>query len=250
MALAHEKVSMIGHTGLAYWNPVAASEIERNLQMLTLTPDDRALDVGCGRAELLLRLIERYQCHGIGVDTSAPALSIADSEAARRLPAGLLELRNERFRRENFADATFEFVACVGATHALGNLKRSVRTLRSLLTPDGFLLVGEGYWKQTPAAAYLAFLDAEADDMGSHRGNLTLFRDEGFTVVSAHETTESAWQRYEDSYARNIETYVKKWPQDPDSSALSERIRSWRHAYLSWGHDTLGFGLYLLRPTP
>ena len=42
-------------------------------------------------------------------------------------------------------------------------------------------------------------------------------------------------------------SHVRANPHDPDAQAMLERIRPWREAYLRWGRDTLGFGLYLFR---
>ena len=46
---------------------------------------------------------------------------------------------------------------------------------------------------------------------------------------------------------RLVERYARNNPDDPDCPAMVTRIRRWRDAYLRWGRDTLGFGLYLFQ---
>ncbi len=48
----------------------------------------RVLDVGCGKAEALLRLAERYGVNGVGVDGNAAFIAEARQQAEQRLPHG------------------------------------------------------------------------------------------------------------------------------------------------------------------
>ena len=56
-----EKLSAIAHRQHVYCNPFAPERIERIIELLRLAPDDRAVDFGCGKAELAIRLIERFE---------------------------------------------------------------------------------------------------------------------------------------------------------------------------------------------
>ena len=58
---------------------------------------------------------------------------------------------------------------------------------------------------------------------------------------------DDEWDEYEWRYARPVETFVAENPDGPDAEEMLRKIRTWRDAYLRWGRDTLGFGLYLLR---
>ena len=62
--------------------------MDRVLALLDAKPGERALDVGCGKAEVLLRLIERYGVKGVGVDTNPAFLEQARTGLARRAPHG------------------------------------------------------------------------------------------------------------------------------------------------------------------
>ena len=54
------KYVAIAHRDHDYCNPVSATKFERILDLMPLDACSRVLDLGCGRAELSLRIIERY----------------------------------------------------------------------------------------------------------------------------------------------------------------------------------------------
>lgn len=247
VAFDPRKFTIIAHGDLPLWNPVTPEHIDTWVDGLGLSAGSRILDVGCGRAEFLLRTVERSGCQGTGVDHLIPVVDAARTEAARRGLGDRIVLHGESFDRERFDDDSFDLIACIGATHAVSDFEQALRVLAPLARPGGHLLVGEGYWRQDPPPEYLAFLGAEPDELLTHEGNLAIARSLDLEVVRSHRATDAEWSRYEDTYHDNVQRYVAENPQDPESGAMKLRIDNWREAYLRWGRDTLGFGLYLLR---
>ena len=72
-----QKFSAIAHRDHDYCNPISATKIERLLDLLPLDETSRALDLGCGRAELALRIIERFGSPVIAVEHSSLMLDAA-----------------------------------------------------------------------------------------------------------------------------------------------------------------------------
>jgi SAM-dependent methyltransferase len=247
VALSRERYSAIGHTGMAFWNPVGEALLDDWIAALPLDAGSRVLDVGCGRGELLVRLIERHACSGVGVDNSSVVIALGREQLARRLPAAACDLRCVAFDPDDFAPHSLDLACCVGSTHAVGSYTDALETLFELVKPGGLLLLGEGYWRKAPDPGYLAFLQSSREELSSHAGNIELAEDLGLETVRACETPEADWARYEDGYAANIYEYLTDHPDDPDAVTMRQRIDAWRNAYLRWGRDTLGFGLYLFR---
>lgn len=247
MALDRCKLTRIGHGDLPYWNPLAPEVLEHWTAGLGLGPDHRVLDVGCGRGELLIRLVERFGCAGVGVDPHPEALVLARAEAARRIPGGRLELRAGGFDPQEFEPASFELGVCVGATQAFEGFETGLWSLREQVRPGGHVLIGEGYWKREPVSEYLELLGCEVGDLHSHLVNIRLAEEASLEVLQARETSEVEWAAYEDGYTRRVLAWADAHPDDPDTPRFREHIEAWRAGYLAWGHDTLGFGLYLLR---
>jgi cyclopropane fatty-acyl-phospholipid synthase-like methyltransferase len=239
------RFSFIAHGNLPVWNPVGTEHLERYVARLALPPGGQVLDVGCGRGYLLRRIVSEYDVTAIGVDSSPFAIGAA----TRDMPAhvtGRITLLEQAFDEREFAPSSIDLVICIGSMHVLGNYVATLRAARRLLRPGGKLLVGEGYWKTAPSSDYLTFMQMSAAEKTTHEGNQLAAIAEGLRLVSSSECSVEEWDAYEERYAENVESYVANYPDDPDIGAMLERIRPWREAYLRWGRDTLGFGLYLL----
>ncbi len=229
------------------WNPLPRDETLRIADAVEIGPASRVLDVGCGRAELLIRILERTGASGVGVDDWPHAIASARASAAGRVPPDRLDLREERFEPARFEASSFDAALCTGATHALGGLRPALGELHRMLVPGGTAIVGEGHWMREPDSGYLAFLGTTRDELTDHTGNLRAARDAGFDVVRSVVSETSDFDAYENRYAAHVERFFADNPDDPDATAFLARIRAWRAAYLRWGRETLGFALYVLR---
>ena len=239
------RFTTIAHRDHAICNPISSEKTDRVLALLDLPPGARVLDVGCGKAEMLMRLIERYGCSAVGVDTNAEFLAEARARAFDRGVAGQLELIEGEIAAQKLEKESFDSALCVGATHAYGDLASTLAALRELVKPGGKLLVGEGFWMQKPDAAYLKALGAKAKDYGDHAANVAAGVEAKLTYLYSAVAGADDLDHYEGLYNRAVETWCVENPKDPDHDAARKRIREWRDAYLQWGRDTLGFGLYL-----
>lgn len=248
-----DRYSFIAHAERAYCNPISTAKAERLIDLLALPAGARVIDIGCGKCELLIRLVERYDVRAVGVDRSARFTDEGRKRAQERISADCLTVHTtdaEPFLKEHAGRAPgtgFAFAACVGSTHALGGLVPTLGTLAELVEPGGLVLVGEGYWKQPPTREYLEALGATESDYQTHAGNIQLCVDAGLVPIHACTASEDDWDEYEWAYLRGIEEHVRAHPEDAEGSAMLGRARGWRDVVAKWGRDTLGFGLYLCR---
>lgn len=241
------KYTTIAHSRHVFYNPMGPERADNLLGLLDLSPGDRVLDVGCGRAELLVRAIERYGIAGTGIDTNADFLDRARVAAEGRVPEGALTLLNLAAASFAPGDGAFAAAICTGSTHAYGGYAETLRALSRLVRSRGRILVGEGFWKREPDPEYLAALGAAPDELMSHEGNIVVGEGVGLRLMHVATSSLEEWDHFEGLYARTVEEYASAHPEDPDSGAMGERIARWRDAYVRWGRDTLGFGLYLFR---
>lgn len=269
MTIDRRKLTAIGHADHVICNPVSPSKVDEVLDLMDLPPGARVLDAGCGKAEILMRLIEKRggEVRGFGVDLNAAFLDEARRGAASRVPAGSLELVESDvaayLRGEAAGDRVgsggdrpgrtvpepFDAALCTGSTHAFQGYRQTLRALARVVRPGGQVLIGEGYWRKDPEEGYLKAIGATRAEFTDHAGNVACAVEEGLVPLYSTVSSGDEWDRYEGLYLRAVERYVSTHPEDPDSSGLRDHIRRWRDAYLRWGRDTLGFGLYLFRKT-
>lgn len=241
------KFTTIAHRNHRLCNPLDPAVLERALDGLGLTAFDRVIDIGCGKAALLVDLAVRHRIVGLGVDINAAFLAEGRALAERHGAAAVVTLEEARAADLDLAPASFALALCIGSTHALGGYPETLRAFARLVRPGGHALVGQGYWKRPPDPEYLERLGATADEMTTHEGNLAAGVAAGLDGAGAWISSDDDWDRYEGLYADTVERHVAAHPEDPDAPAMLERIRRWRETYRRWGRDTLGFGLYRFR---
>ncbi len=215
------------------------------LGLLDLQPGARVLDVGCGKAEMLIRLIERFSVRGVGIDPNEEFLREARTRLAERAPTSDLTLYASLAADVPLADNAFDAGLCIGSTHAFGGYAATLQALGRVVRSGGQILIGEGYWRREPDPGYLAALDTTRDEFTDHAGNVAAGVAAGLIPLYSCVSSEDDWDHYEGLYCRAVERFVAAHPDDVDADAMRTRIRWWRDVYQRWGRDTLGFGLYL-----
>lgn len=238
------RYSTIAHHHHLFCSPLSPATVDAVIQLMDLPRRARVLDVGCGKAEMLIRAIERCAGTGVGIDPNPAFLHEAADRAEGRLPDGAIAFYCARFEDVALERGSFDAVMCVGSTHAVGGYPRALAPLAALVRPGGIVVAGEGYWKQKPAPGYLAVLDGAEDEFTTHAGNAAVGVEQGLMQRFAIESSEEEWDAYEGLYSETVERFAAEHPDDPDHDAMLARIRPWRQAYLTWGRATLGFGVY------
>lgn len=245
----YKRLSHIAHSTHILYNPLGEQKLDRVFGLVPLASDSRVVDFGAGRCETLIRLVERYDCSALAVETDQTFVDLAHKEAAIRIPGKRLRIVCQEATR--FLDANpacnFDLALCIGATHAFGTYRDTLEHLKACVRPGGWLLVAECYWKQRPSPEYLSFLELEESVYDTHEGNVRTAEQLGLVPLWASVASDDEWDEYEWRYRMNVENFAQDNPDDPDHDAMLERIRAWSHVYLTWGRATLGFGLYLFR---
>jgi len=228
--------SRIAHGELRLWNPLSEAALDEAIALLEPPPGGRVLDVACGRAEVLLRVADRFDVDATGYDTDAALIESG--------PPGLdLQVRDSP------PPGPFDVVLCIAASHALGGFPDALHVLAELVRAGGEVLLGEGYWRQPPSSEYLEALGAaSADELPDYSGLMRAAEAAGLTPLHAAVASESDWDRYEWRLILNAERWAAAHPADPGAEILLERARHARaRMTMPGGRETLGFALVLLR---
>jgi SAM-dependent methyltransferase len=239
------RFSRIAHSFLPVAAPLDRGALHDVLKLLPLDTESSVLDVGCGRAALLIDLLIDRGVRGTGVDCDGDVLRIARATAEARGCADRLTLV-ETMALELVNDALFDLTLCVGASHALGGPVAALERLARWTRPGGYALWGEGFWRRDPDPAYLAAIGSSKHDLAAHHENAATAHERGWSVLWSAVTSDSCWDEYEGLYRMGMARYLAEHPEDPEASAFRERSERWYDSYLRWGRETMGFALYLL----
>lgn len=201
-------------------------------------PAETILDIGCGKGAALKAL----GGHGIGIEHNP----IFAEEAKRNNPEAQIWQEDAKACLDVIA-AIPDLILCLGASQAIGTPAEALARFAKIAPAGGYILFGDGYWRQTPGSEYLTFLSAEESDMGTFTDCIRLGEEMGLEAKESRETTDAEWAAYEESYQQAVLDWCRANPDDPEASAFEARIKGWRDAYLRWGKDTLGFGIHLFR---
>jgi ubiquinone/menaquinone biosynthesis C-methylase UbiE len=243
------RYSAIAHQSHTFYNPVNSSKIDKVIELLDLKDNDKVIDIGAGKGEILFRIIERYRAKCIAIEKYVGFTEQLQVNAEKRGVLNNIEIITKDAKAAmKTINEPFEAAICIGSTHALGGLHETLDTLRKCVKKGGYVLIGEGYWKQQPCKEYLEALGgAEESELLTHFENVKAGENLGLIPLWSYTANEDEWDEYEWLYSMSIENYCCEHPEDPDRDAMLQKIRTWRSTYLKWGRDTLGFGIYLFR---
>ena len=234
----------ITHRDHVVCNPLSVEKVDELVRLLDLPAGARVLDIACGKAEILVRISERYECAGIGVDISPYAASDARDRAGLRVP-GELEIVEQDGAEFKAEPASFDLAMCVGASWTFGGYPGTLGALVRWVRPGGLVLVGEPFWKKDPASEYVEATGMERSLFRDHKGNVSAGLEQGLTLLYTVASSEDDWDRYHGLTWRAGERWAAANPGDPDREAVLARLRTARDHYLRWERDLFGWALYL-----
>jgi len=76
----------ITHREHVFCNPMSEEKFKQLISLLRLQPGARVLEIATGKGEFIIRLAERYNINGIGVDLSPYCIADAKMKHNGRVP--------------------------------------------------------------------------------------------------------------------------------------------------------------------
>lgn len=137
---------------LNFNSPMTDQTADNLVDQLTVADPAHILDVGCGWAELLLRLLAACpDATGHGIDHDEVLIERAKGNAADRDLSSRVTFSAELGQVE-----PADLVLNIGAEHVFGTLDQALVELRQLVRPGGRLLFGTQFWEKPPHAALIS----------------------------------------------------------------------------------------------
>jgi cyclopropane fatty-acyl-phospholipid synthase-like methyltransferase len=237
----------ITHRDHLICNPTSAAKLDELVERLPLQPGARVLDVACGKAEALLRIVERHQASGVGVDISTYEVAEAHRRIAARGLEGRAVVINMDGAKHDTEPQSFDLAMCIGATWVWDGYAGTIEALKRKVVPGGLIAIGEPFKMREPDPEYAAAEPELAATLATHADNVAMAQQAGLTFLYAIVSSQDDWDRYEHLQTRAAELYAIEQPDDPDVPELLRRRREADERYLTWGRDTLNWAVYLFR---
>jgi SAM-dependent methyltransferase len=159
-----------------WWYRGRRRVIRSELDKLPLPAHSQVLDAGCGSGRTLQELEDYGEVHGIELSPEA-------AEVARRRGCG--EVRVGRLEELPWEDATFDLVTCLDVIEHTPDDRATLRELRRVTKPGGWLLVTvpayQALWSTHDVANHhyrrygRAMLRSAAQDAGWRVARMTSF---------------------------------------------------------------------------
>jgi hypothetical protein len=223
--------SRIAHEGMAIMNPLSSEKLDEAIDAMGYIDGSIAIDLGCGKGELLDRLELRY-VGGVGVDVSRRLVDERGSHDFEFIEADVTTFETTD---------RFDIAASIGSPATLEQLV-------GLVESGGYVLYGDGYWRREPDAAYLAALGATREELSDYAGTVAAGEELGLVPLHAVVASIDDFDRYEWAWSRNGERYAAAHPDEPGVAEFLAWIRAGRRRYVDLGgRETLGFGLFVFR---
>lgn len=238
-----EKYNEIAHHNLNYCSPINDEMVDEISYLMRLTPGMTVVDLGCAKAEILIRMANICQVQAFGADASEPYLRSAQEAIAQRAPAADISLVQQDTNSYTYEPESFDAVMCVNSSELYQSYDKAIMEISKFAKPGGMVLMGDYYWRneqhpelEDPFALTKNYVDA-----------IEIGLQEGLTPLFASVCTKVDLDRYIWSQSYAVEMYAVDNPDDSDNPAMLERARRMRNMYIEYGHETLGFGLFLFR---
>jgi cyclopropane fatty-acyl-phospholipid synthase-like methyltransferase len=237
------RFTTIAHAGRAILGPLDDADLDRIVADLPAGP--QALDIGCGKGELLVRLALRG-ARGAGVDHNPWYLAAARARAAAAGVDGRIHWHTVDARTDPPAGPV-DLVACIGASDAVGGPPRAPDALAGMVRPGGTIVLGELFWSVVPDAALVTGFGIHPGDIVTEAETLDRMTAAGLEVVAVHAASSAAWERYEAEYAAAVTAWAEAHPHDPDHDPFLHRAAIMRGSWDVWRRASMGFLTVVLR---
>jgi len=238
----------ITHREHIFCNPMSVEKFEELIGLLRLRSGARVLEIATGKGEFIIRLAERYDIEGTGIDLSPYFVSYAEEKREKRVPDArlrFLEMDGADYQPEE--GKAFDLVTCIGASWIYSGHRGTLTALNRMAAPGSWVVVGEPFWRQDPADEFLKAIGEKKGTYGTHEENAAVGRELGLELVYTLVSNQDDWDRYEGLQWYAAEEWASKNQDDPDVGELLKQVRGNRENYLRWARDTFGWAIYVFR---
>ncbi len=228
---------------------MSAERLDALAERLALAPGARIVELGSGKAALLIRLLRRWPgTSAEGFDRNPWFMTEARTAAVEAGVADRLSLIDTDSPGALLAGRSVDLAIAMGATGIVGEQAETIAFLASIVVPGGQVVFGDGAWVVEPDPAGLAAFGMAREELADGAdGFADLGRAAGLEPVVVELVTTGEWDAYELAYAGAVEAWAAANPGDPERAAFEARAAGMRASYAGWRRASMGFAIGVFR---
>jgi len=237
-----------GHTFLDFNAPLSDARAKELISGLQPLGGRQIVDLGCGWADLLLRILAAEPtATGVGIDSDAAAIERGRRNATERGLADRISLQDG-----DVTDWTqpADVLISIGSSHAWGGdwnaSARALLSIRDRLRPGGRLLFGDAFWERTPTAAALDGLGAAPGELPLLAGLVDLALTTGYRPLAVSVADIDEWDSFESRFCAGRERWLLEHPDAPNAAEVRAVVDQHRNGWLYGYRGYLGFAYLTL----
>jgi SAM-dependent methyltransferase len=201
-----------------FQNPTSEEKLDLAMDYCAIRDGMKILDVGCGKGWLARRLAKRFRVWVTGLEINPMSVS----EARRLAAAEDLKDRIEivegpalDFRAE---PESFDVVACIGASFALGGFEPALDWMSEKTKPGGLIAIGEVFARVLPLPHNLP--SERYPEARSLWTTVEKIRERGLTTRGIVESSIDDWNHYHSLHWQAALDWAQENPDAPDTGRL------------------------------
>jgi SAM-dependent methyltransferase len=229
---------------LTFNAPLSDARADALAARLAAARPAEVLDVGCGWAELLLRVLQRApEATGLGVDTDDEALERGRAAAAARGLAGRVRLEHAT---AGSVTTPADLVISIGASHAYGTLDEALEALSRLVRPGGRLVFGEGLWDPHAVTGDPDLIWDDLPELPELGVLVDMAMAAGLRPLWIESSSRDELDAFESGFLADDEEWLLTHPDHPDAEAVRARADDHRQRWLHGYRNNFGFAFLTL----
>lgn len=230
-------------------NPVSLTKIMRLAQICDVDEFTRVLDLACGKGEMLCQWALHHGIKGTGVDISETFIREAKERSDELNVWSQLNFDVSDAKDYVQPFHAYDIVSCIGATWIGGGLVGTLKMMTDALKDptDGYLLVGDVFWKKEPTPMVCSELGIQKDYIPNLAGILDRFDEAGVELLEMLISNDDEWDDYYTTQWMTVSRFLRQNPDFEKADELREWIDHQRRIYLTYDREYLGWGMFVTR---
>ena len=243
---------ILSFDGEASLHPGGVFSTERLFQKLSLGPNDYVLEIGCGSAKDLCRLVEKYNCRAIGVDSSDLILKFAEDRVRKTgLSSKITIMKGDVANMNFFDDDQFDIVIAQSVLATILDKDKVATEVSRVLKSGGHFGDIELIWIDEPDDELVYNVEKRIGSFDSPLKSgewIRLFRKAGLKEINISTTNDFGFPTDIFSVIKHNGGFVESMKLLMLMMSRGNRINlAKRTEHIRWMKDSgkIGYGIYV-----